>query len=347
MSRGLVWGLAAVLAGCAFGGVPSGELPESPIAVAYLTHEQSQRRADMLADRDRAGLPGAEAARRQELQDRDGVAPIEDVQGLMENVLGSFRDPSIPTGRLALLYPRSGRVERVESVRRAAVPHAWSQDGTRLVFSQLEDRLYQLYEYNRETGEVRRLTDGPRTHPAGCYLGDGRFAFMALDLKSLTPDSRIWLTEPGGARSRAKPISDGPFDEAPACAPDGSALAWTATDQRGRRTLMVRSPPAEGPTRALGPGRDPAFSGDSRWLVYSAPYQRKSRIWRIRPDGTGRVRIGGGALMESQPAISRDGQYVVYLAGDHPDRLRLYVRRFDGTGERILLANGVGEHPVW
>ncbi len=66
----------------------------------------------------------------------------------------------------------------------------------------------------------------------------------------------------------------------------------------------------------------------------------------IRPDGTGRAPVGQGSLDELRPAISPDGRYVVYVAGED-FRKRLYLRRFDGTGDRILLADGDGERPVW
>jgi hypothetical protein len=37
---------------------------------------------------------------------------------------------------------------------------------------------------------------------------------------------------------------------------------------------------------------------------------------------------------------------VVYVAGVD-FRRHLYLRRFDGTGDRILLADGDGERPIW
>ena len=39
----------------------------------------------------------------------------------------------------------------------------------------------------------------------------------------------------------------------------------------------VRSPVVEGETRLLGKGRDPAYSADGRWIVYSGP---SGRDWR-------------------------------------------------------------------
>jgi hypothetical protein len=50
---------------------------------------------------------------------------------------------------------------------------------------------------------------------------------------------------------------------------------------------------------------------------------------------------------EARPAVSPDGRLVAYVAGETRPRRHLYVRRFDGSGDRILFADGDGEYPVW
>jgi Tol biopolymer transport system component len=99
--------------------------------------------------------------------------------------------------------------------------------------------------------------------------------------------------------------------------------------------------------RRLSPGRHPSFSSDGEWIAFAAPAGRELRIWRIRPDGTGRAPIGHGIRHEARPAFSPDGTLVVYVAAEERPRRHLYVRRFDGSGDRILFADGDGEYPVW
>jgi Tol biopolymer transport system component len=98
--------------------------------------------------------------------------------------------------------------------------------------------------------------------------------------------------------------------------------------------------------RRLGPGSEPRFCGRGEWIVYSAPIQRGTRIWRVRPDGSGRSPIGRGVLDETAPTCSPDGRLVVYTATEE-QRERLYVKRFDGSGDRILYADSNASHPVW
>jgi Tol biopolymer transport system component len=181
-------------------------------------------------------------------------------------------------------------------------------------------------------------------HPDGCYGPEGRFVLARAEVRRGEVVSRIQLTEPGGIQPRA--ISESNAAYGPACAPDGRAVAWVALDEQGREGLIVRMPTLGGKPRRIGPGRDPAFSPDGEWIVYSAPVGREWRLYRIRPDGSGRRAIGRGAFDELEPSFSPDGRLVVYVSDDGIHK-RIYLRRFDGTGDRVLLESGGGNNPVW
>jgi TolB protein len=202
----------------------------------------------------------------------------------------------------------------------------------------------QLFELNLGTGDLRQVTRGPDVHPGGCYGPEGRLALVTATVERNRALSRIELTEPGGLDPG--PITEGPFDRAVACAPDGSSIAWVADDERGREWIVTRAPVVDGENRRIAPGRAPAYTPDGRWIVYSAPTGRGRELYRIRPDGGGRAPIGRRVGDELQPSVSPDGRLVVYVGEDEYHR-RLYVRRIDGTGDRILLESGDGEYPTW
>ena len=66
----------------------------------------------------------------------------------------------------------------------------------------------------------------------------------------------------------------------------------------------------------------------------------------MRPDGSARKGLGNSVLRARSPAISPDGKHVAYVSND--DGLdRLYVRRMDGSGDRILLEEGAVAFPAW
>ena len=69
-------------------------------------------------------------------------------------------------------------------------------------------------------------------------------------------------------------------------------------------------------------------------------------VVRVRPDGTGRAPIGRGLFDERRPTFSPDGRLVAYVT-EVDSRPILNVRRFDGTGDRVLFNDGDADHPVW
>ncbi len=334
----LAWVAAALASACQGPGVPSEELASRPIAVAWRDPESARQRAERLGR-----APEAAGGTRS----RGGTATADQLQGYLEGLLGVPRQSrELETSyRLALLDPRSAEVEPLPSARKGSRPEAWSPDHQRLLYAQSEGSDVQLYELDIESGEVRQLTQGPGLHPRGCYGPEGRLVLMLAGWQQGKPASRIALTEPGGLNARV--VSDGPRDHSPACAPDGSAIAYVSVDRRGRDQLFAidlsgedRSP------RRLGPGRQPSFTPDGRWIVFSAQIQDHWQLWRIRPDGTGRSRIGTGVLDEGDPAVSPDGRHVVYVV-EEQFREFLYLRRLDGSGDRILFRTGDSSNPVW
>ncbi len=319
-------------------GISRTEIPERVIALAYYDVETARRRAEALAEADDGKKPAGTY----------GVARVDDVSRYMGQLFGrgegqgeiARRFPS----RLALLDPRTQQVSEVRAARPDAVPRAWSPDGERLMFTQLVDEYRQMFEFDRTSGDVRQLTRGRGVHPDGCYGPEGRFVLVRAEVKRGRAVSQIQLTEPGGIRPRA--ISEGPTDFSPACAPDGRAVVWVSLDERGRDVLIARMPVLGGEPQILGPGRDPAFSPDGEWIVYSAPVRRGWKLYRIRPDGSGRNAIGRGVLDEMEPSFSPGGRLVVYVSHDGVNK-NIYLRRFDGTGDRVLLESGGGYAPVW
>jgi len=319
---------------CLSAGVPTADLPDDSIALVYREPEMARRRAESLLDE------------QDPLEPREGVAQVGRVADYVAELRGARDSRSFEArfaGQLALLQPRSGDLTLLKAAVRGAIPLAWSPDHSRLLFTQPVAGRLQIFEWDAARDQVRQITTGPAAHPRGCYGPDRRFVVMAVEGGRDGPRATIRLTAPGGGGGER--LSVGAASHSPACAPDGSAVAWVAPGSRGER-LMVRSLATPGRVRNLAPGRDPTFTPDGRWLAYSGPVAGSWKLFRIRPDGTGRARIGNGALEEQRPAISPDGRYVVYLAELGP-RERLYLRRFDGTGDRLLFRDGDGAYPVW
>ena len=330
--------LASSILGCGTASISSSEIPQQQIVIRYFTNEEARRRAEILED----GRGTGPAPRKR------GVASIDSVRSYVEKRLGTggVGDESMERrfpGRVAVLNPHTLDVETIESARRGSVPRDLSADGRRLLFTQTVGRFRQIFEYDFERADVRTITRAPGVHPDACYGSEGRIALVKATVRDERAVATIELTGPGGVGREV--ISDGPGDYSIACAPDGSAIAWV-TQRRRSDHIMVRSPMVGGENRSLGPGRFPAFSPDSQWIVYSQKVGDHWTLYRVRPDGSGRKRVGGAGLDEIHGEFSPDGRLIIYV-GDDGFNQNLYLLRFDGTGDRVLLGEGGAQHPIW
>jgi hypothetical protein len=337
--------VAACLAACAGFGVADVELPGSPIAIHYRTPEEARRRADALMS-ELTEHARSQRNRRRSLGSNALVPHLDQLEGLFRSVLGSGDVEESHAGRLALLDPRSRQVTLVEGALRGAIPLDWSSDRRRLLFAQPEGRQFQLWELRVEDGRIHPLTGGTLSHLQGCYGPEGRLVATLARRDGEAVHSVIGISAAGG-RGPFAPVSQGPVDHSPTCAPDGRGVAWVAESRRGKPEVVVGELGGSAAPRVASPGRDPTFAPDSAWLLFSAPQGRGWKLWRARADAGGRVRLGAGALDEFRPAVSPDGRFVAYVASEDVPKRHLYLRRFDGSGDRILFTDGDAEHPVW
>ncbi len=320
---------------CAGPGFELADAPDAPIAIVHRTREESDRRADLL-ERARGTAPTSslDRVRLQDVSEWLGLGPEP-----------ADRQLAI-LGRLALLDPRAGGAVRVDAALGGARPQCWSADRERLLFSGLQrERRPQLFEYRRATAEVRPITHGPRAHPSGCYGPGDRLVWVEVRDAASGPEARLFVTPEGGGAPRA--LTEGPADVAPVWSPRGDVIAFQTRGPDGGAAIALVDP-AGGPPRLVARGKEPGFSPTGDWIVYSAQQRGRWRLWRMRPDGSGKLPLGESSLDEHAPSVSPDGRFVVFVGQEREStRERLFLRGFDGRGDRPLLEREEGAQPTW
>ena len=338
----LVVSTAAVLlvaAGCAsgLGGIDLKQLPAAPVSILHRDEALALKRLDALRDLEKRGTPS----------NKEGVVRVETLDAMFGGTPDAQRLLHELYGHLALFDPRSGAVTPVEGAPPGAKPLAWSPDRGKLLLSGRFRELVQLFVWDRESGGIEIVTSGPAEHPMGCLGAAGRIVAVEARRVAGRYEGRLLATPPGSAIG-LRPATKGPSDVLPGCAPSAPLVAYVTADEDGVLTIAVLDLDAPGTApRLVARGTDPVFTPDGAWIVYAAIGKQGKRLWRVRPDGTGRTPVGGGTEDESNPAVSPDGAYVAYIAKDDEDRERLRVRRFDGTGDRPFLTEGDADSPVW
>jgi Tol biopolymer transport system component len=336
------WLVLCSVLGCATAGINRDELPEHPIAVTYWDSGDARRRAEIVA----------EAKEKKQGPRREGVAHLEHLGALvgLEEAAGE-RELSRYPGYLALVDPRTARVERVHAAPAGSRALSWSNDGRRLMFATKHTReSSHLFEYDLDTQEVSRLTLGREAHITGGYGPDDRIAYFAVLRQGRKFRSRVYVTP--GRGERGEVVSEGIQTDSLAWSHQGGALVFVQRQRMGsskaaRPFLLSRAPEVGASAKRIAPGRDPVLTRDGRWVVYAAPVGESWRLHRVRPDGSGRTSMGKGVVDELDPAVSPDGRFVAYVSHADGEPDNLFVRRFDGTGDRVLLGAGAVAHPVW
>jgi dipeptidyl aminopeptidase/acylaminoacyl peptidase len=333
---GLLASALAGSAGCStVSGLQLAELPEARLAVLYRSEEAASKRAGAIKDlqeRQQGSGSGAE-----------GVVRLQDLDAMFGGEPEASKRVGEP-GHLALVDPRTGRATEVEGAPPGARPLGWSPDHRKLLLAGRWREGMQLFAWDPASSNLEILSSGPHEHPQGCFGVDGRLVALEILASPGRADARLAATPKGGTGLR--PLTAGPSDAQPACSPTEGLIASLTVAAEGVPTIMVRSLDAPESPHAIGRGFNPRFTPDGKWIVYAAKTQQGKRLFRVRPDGSGRTALGASTQEENQPALSPDGRYVAYVV-ESDQRERLWVRRFDGTGDRPLLGDGDGVSPAW
>lgn len=123
--------------------------------------------------------------------------------------------------------------------------------------------------------------------------------------------------------SRVTKLSGGPASQdSPAVSPDGTHIAYG--EYRGAQDLGVHQARADGsggrtltpPTRPGPSGYDePSYSPDGRWIAYKHIVnvdQRRSELWVMRADGSGKRRLTSPGTDAGHPRFSPDSSRIMF-----------------------------------
>ncbi len=209
---------------------------------------------------------------------------------------------------------------------------------SRLVYAAEDERGFDLYRLDLDTGETARLTDHPAHEIAPVVSPDGlRVAFLSRR------DGNFDLYVVGIEGGRALRLVDTPFDiRAAVWSPDGERIYYTS-DERGDGSSDILSVAADGsdPRLIYTDGMrcgDLAISADGRMLVFVSGEPRDATTWELRrlDLATGDLqRLTRNRFKESSPHILPDGSILYTTDGDGYGSIALMDA--DGGSRRVVV----------
>ncbi len=341
--------VVAVLAtlGCAGPAYDYVDLPPEKIAIVYRTMAESDQVYDEILKREkllRTRRTGrVDPTRRKDRNRMDGDA----IAGLLGIAGDAVDRQQAQMGRLHLVDPHTGETEVADWAPRGAWPGGWSRDRTKLLYLVTRRGGSHVFERDFTKDESRQVTRRRVNFLDADYCGESGKIFGGIDKSGL---ARLFLRVDGGGTSRQ--VTKGPIAYAPSCTPDGKSVYYETLELNGQANIEVldlTDPDAE--PRRLTRGKRPVVTPDGAWVIYTVENRNTSKLWQMRPDGTGRHPLGRSQTgkWERTPSVSSDGKYVVFTATLSKTLVRpeLWVRPLNGDLDRPLRVQGDALHPTW
>jgi TolB protein len=212
------------------------------------------------------------------------------------------------------MRPNGTSLRRVTHDRWIDDQVAWSPDGKRLVFqSTRASGTFGISVINVDGTGYRRLIRELGGMPA--WSPDGR----SIVYEHYNPAAgtsgigELWLMDPDGSNRRQLTF--------PPQHPDESSL-------NGHDSM-------------------PDWSPDGREIAFVRRYGGRTRIYAIRPDGTGLRLVTTQAGIHRWPAWSPDGRRLVFVS-IRRHKPAIYTMKADGSGEKRVTAESIDyAYPDW
>jgi TolB protein len=258
-------------------------------------------------------------------------------------------------GRFTLVVISPGHAPRRLAQGGNIADPAWSPDGKEIVFSWTRRRAHpaQLYLITVATGAVRQLTHAHDSSIQPAWAPSGRrIAFVRVS----GGPTHIYVLDVSSGRVR-RLISGKPSDVAPAFSPNGRLIAFTrllssagdGDEPTFNNAIYVARANGSRPRRLTatnGDSLDPTWGPKGGFIAYSAASGINSRIWIMRPDGSGKRPVTDGPL-DAEPSWSPNGRSIAFT---HRMRGRAtvdVVSLVSGRAYSITEGLGPASSPSW
>jgi Tol biopolymer transport system component len=258
------------------------------------------------------------------------------------------------TASTLLIAAADGADPRSVAVVESVVTHPrWSPDGTTLAASEFGLRTQRRLALISVADGTVRMLDTPlarRRMSSPSWLADGRLAYAQAE--SVTADTsgsaaRIYAHDIRRNTTRMllwTPVNAEVLD----VAGDGS-LIWDGVSAVANLRVFDISGGPSGPTRSLTRGqsndRQPIFSRDGEWIVFTSNRSGNLDLWATSLSSGATKRLTDDEGDDWDPGVTHDGRLVWSSA--RSGNFEIWSANFDGSDARQISRDGVdAENPT-
>jgi len=233
----------------------------------------------------------------------------------------------------------------------------WSPDG----------RVLRLTVEDRRTSSVTLLegsADGTNLHPwrpaqrqfktswlvgecCGVWMPSGHFVYRSsqgdtVGLWAIRESTGLFRRR-DSSPSLVYATSTPPDFFHPLASPDGKTIFFISYQENRELVRYDAATQRSVPYLSGVPVRNVEFSPDGNWVAYIT---QDWKLWRGRPDGTGRLQLTFSPLNAARPRWSPDGTRIAFR-GDLPGSSNIYLISPDGGNPEPLTPDQDLDYPCW
>lgn len=214
-----------------------------------------------------------------------------------------------------------------------------SPDGRKIVYTAHKGDNLALYLFDKETEEIKILSDRDGLNTAPAFSPCGKKVALAL---SKDGNSEIYVIDIRTKKAR-RLTANRAIDTSPTWSPTGREIAFVSNRPGSPQIYIMRSDGSgvRRLTHAAWYNTSPRWSPRGDRIAYVARSEdRKLNIYTILVTGEGRTRLTFRGNNE-EPSWSKDGLHLAFIS-DRNRRYELYTMHWDGSGQRKILGYGDG-----
>ena len=220
-------------------------------------------------------------------------------------------------------------IARGNSVNRQPI---YSPDGTKVAFSSNRSGNTDLWQVDRTSGAVSRLTDHPASDYDPGFTQDGKKLIFSSNRGG---HFEVYLAEPDGS-SPAQVTKDGGGAENGSITRDGQWLVYVSTTPEKRGIWKTRLDGTGAAQLAAGPLLLPEVSPDGQWVLYVFPVSSDKaaiRVVRLADGSSASFEIMCEARQRSDANVGRarwmpDGKSIAFIGQNDAGVSGVYVQEF-------------------
>jgi serine/threonine protein kinase/Tol biopolymer transport system component len=175
--------------------------------------------------------------------------------------------------------------------------------------------------------QARQITSGAAKFYGGTWTPDGHVVYSS----DAAGNRDLWIMDADGGNQRQL-TSDAGTNFSPVVSPDNRYVVFVSDRKEAKHTIW-RMDIDGGNAKQLTNGnydRNPAFSPDGRWVVYTSMGVSQPNLWRVSIDGGEPAKLNDNFAMS--PQVSPDGKQIAcYFWDEKPDtQLVIALIPFEG-----------------